>query len=66
MYGVRKAALYSSADTAAKVTVLAALATRTHLRALARYANVPKELVQDRLGAPLAEWCAIGGMELPE
>ncbi|MCX2933368.1 hypothetical protein ORI20_24140 [Mycobacterium sp. CVI_P3] len=57
--------LSSSPGTTAKVTVLAAIATRTHLRALARYTNVPQEQVQDRLGAPFREWCAAGGVEPP-
>ena len=42
------------------MTVLAAIAARTHLRALALYANEPQELVDGRLGGPLAEWCAAG------
>ncbi|WP_319452493.1 MULTISPECIES: hypothetical protein [unclassified Mycobacterium] len=64
--GVPTIAMHSSAGTTAKVTVLAAIATRTHLRALARYANVSEDLVQDRLGDTLAEWCAIGGVPVPE
>ncbi|RFZ15694.1 hypothetical protein VIMS_02235 [Mycobacterium marinum] len=58
--------MHSSPRTTAKVTVLAAIATRTHLRALARYANVPEVCVLDRLGGALAEWCAIGGVSVPE
>jgi hypothetical protein len=65
-YGVPRIAMHSSPETTAKVTVLAAIATQTHLRALARYANVPQKLVQGRLGGPLAEWCAIAGEPLPE
>lgn len=64
-FGVQMRALHSSAETSAKVTALAAIATRTHLRALAQYANEPQDLVDDRLGDPLAEWCAAGGVELP-
>lgn len=64
--GEPKVAMYSTPETTAKVTVLAAIATRTHLRALARYQNVPEQLVQDRLGDPLAEWCAVGGVEVPD
>ncbi|WP_158167422.1 hypothetical protein [Mycolicibacterium smegmatis] len=64
--GVQMRAIHSSAETTAKVTVLAAFAARTHLRALARYANEPQELVDDRLGGPLAEWCAAGGVEVPD
>lgn len=64
--GVRTIALHSSPRTTAKVTVLAAIATRTHLRALARYANVSQAHVQDRLRDTLAKWCAIGGISLPE
>lgn len=65
-FGVRMRALHSSAETSAKVTVLAAIAARTHLRALALYANEPQELVDGRLGGPLAEWCAAGGFEVPD
>jgi hypothetical protein len=64
--GVRTIALHSSPRTTAKVTALAAIATRTHLLALARYANVSEAWVQDRLGDALAEWCAIGGVSVPE
>lgn len=63
-FGVQMRAVHSSAETSAKVTVLAAIATRTHLRALARYANESQELVDGRLGDPLAEWCAAGGVEM--
>ncbi|CDP89240.1 MULTISPECIES: hypothetical protein [Mycolicibacterium] len=65
-FGVQMRAFHSSAETSAKVTVLAAIAARTHLRALARYANEPQELVDDRLGGPLAEWCAAGEVEVPD
>lgn len=64
-FGVRKRALYSPAGTTAKVTALAAIATRTHLRALARYTGVPEQLLDARLGDALAEWCAIGGVPVP-
>ncbi|WP_409429286.1 hypothetical protein [Mycobacterium sp. SMC-11] len=64
--GVPTILMHSSPRTSAKVTALAAIATRTHLRALARYVNAPEAAVQDRLGDPLAEWCAIGGVPLPE
>jgi hypothetical protein len=64
-FGVQMRAIHSSAETSAKVTVLAAIAARTHLRALAKYANEPQELVDGRLGGPLAEWCAAGGLEVP-
>ncbi|WP_141120302.1 hypothetical protein [Mycobacterium malmoense] len=64
-FGVQMRAIYSSAETSAKVTVLAAIAAPTHLRAMARYANEPQELVDGRLGGPLAEWCAAGGLEVP-
>ncbi|MUM17893.1 hypothetical protein FZI91_01915 [Mycobacterium sp. CBMA271] len=64
--GVPTRAMHSSPGTTAKVTVLAAIATRTHLRRLAWYANVPELWVQDRLGGALAEWCAIGGVPVPE
>ena len=43
--GVRTTARRSSPKTTAKVTVLAAIATRTHLRALARYDNVSEARV---------------------
>ncbi|MGP4057788.1 hypothetical protein ACTWP6_23685 [Mycobacterium sp. 4D054] len=65
-FGVQMRALHSSAETSAKVTVLAAIAARTHLRELARYANEPQELVDGRLGGPLAEWCAAGRVEVPD
>lgn len=65
VYGVQMRAMHSSAGTTAKVTVLAAIATQTHLRALARYADVSEEVVQDRLGDPLAEWSAMGGVPVP-
>lgn len=64
-FGVQMRAIHSSAETSAKVTVLAAIATRTQLRALATYANEPQELVDGRLGGPLADWCAAGGVEVP-
>lgn len=64
--GVRTIALHSSPRTTAKVTALAAFATRIHLLALARYANVSEACVQDRLRNALAEWCAIGGVAVPE
>ncbi|MGA5538619.1 hypothetical protein [Mycolicibacterium nivoides] len=63
---VRTMGLHSSPETTAKVTMLAAIATRTHLRALARYANVPEGHVQDHLGDALAEWHEIGGVKLPD
>jgi protein-disulfide isomerase-like protein with CxxC motif len=65
-YGVPTMAVHSSAGTIAKVTVLAAIATRTHLRSLARYANVPEAVVHDCLGDPLAQWCEMGGVPVPE
>lgn len=65
MFGVPMIAMHSSPGTTAKVTVLAAIATRIHLRALVRYANVSEEQVQVRLDGALAEWCAIGGVPLP-
>lgn len=65
-FGVQMRALHSSAETSAKATVLAAIAARTHLRALALYANEPQELVDGRLVGPLAEWCAAGGVEVPD
>ena len=65
MFGVPMIAVHSSPGTTAKVTVLAAIATRIHLRALARYANVSEEQVQVRLDDALVEWCAIGGVPLP-
>lgn len=55
--GLRTRAQHTSQRTTAKVTVLAAIATRTHLRARARYANVSEACVQDRVGNALAEWC---------
>jgi hypothetical protein len=64
--GVPTIAMHSSPETTAKVTVLAAIATRTHLLALARYANVPEAVVQDRLGEPVAQWCEMGGVPVPE
>ncbi|WP_205765273.1 hypothetical protein, partial [Mycolicibacterium austroafricanum] len=64
--GVPTMAMYSSPETTAKVTVLAAIATRTHLLLLARYANVPEAGVLDRLGEPLAQWCEMGKVPLPE
>ncbi len=60
-----KRGVHSSPGTTAKVTVLAAIATRTHLRALARYTDVAQEQIQDHLGAPFREWCAAGGVEVP-
>lgn len=44
-------------ETTAKVTALAAIATRTHLLSLALYANAPEADVLDRLRDPLAQWC---------
>lgn len=64
--GVPMIAMHTPVGTTAKVTVLAAVATRTHLRALARYANVSEDLVSQRLRDALAEWCAIGGVPVPE
>ena len=60
--GVQIRAIHSSAETSAKVTVLAAIAARTHLRALALYANEPEELV-------MAAWLArsrSGAREVPD
>jgi hypothetical protein len=65
-FGVQMRAIHSSAKTSAKVTVPAAIATRTHLRALALYANEPQELVDGRLSESFAEWCAMGGGEMPD
>jgi hypothetical protein len=45
--------------------MLAATATRMHLRALTRYANVSEEAVQIHRDGGLAEWCAIGGVTVP-
>nr|WP_313774934.1 hypothetical protein [Mycobacterium sp.] len=64
--GVQMRAIHSSAETSAKVTVLAAIAARTHLRALALYANEPQELVDGRVDGPLEEWCTAGGVEVPD
>ncbi|WP_241474145.1 hypothetical protein [Mycolicibacterium neoaurum] len=63
--GVPMMAMYSSPETTAKVTALAAIATRTHLLALARYANVPEAAVHDRLREPLRQWCQMGGVSVP-
>lgn len=63
--GVPVVALHSSASTTAKVTVLAGIATRSLLRALARYTGVSEMLVQARFDDVLLEWCALGGVPVP-
>jgi putative NIF3 family GTP cyclohydrolase 1 type 2 len=66
MNGVTMMAMHTPVDVTDKVTALAAFATRTHLRVLARYMNIADDLVQVRLRDSLEKWCAIGGIPLPE
>lgn len=63
--GATMKAMYTPVDVTAKVTALAAFATRTHLRALARYTEVSGDLVEEQLRDILAK-CAIGGIPLPQ
>lgn len=65
VHGFPTRRMHSSAATTAKVTVLAAVATQTHLLELARYTNLPQERVQERLAGALADWCAMGGVPIP-
>lgn len=64
--GVTMKAMHTPVDVTAKVTALAAFATRTHLRVLARYMNVAEGLVQECLRDTLEKWCAIGGIPRPK
>ena len=55
VHGVSMRSMHTPVDVAAEVTAPAALATLTHLRALARYVNVPEVTVQERLQDTLTQ-----------
>jgi hypothetical protein len=57
--GVSNAAKHVTIEITAQSTLYAALATRTYIRALARYTSVPEARVQEKLEQPFAAWFAI-------
>jgi hypothetical protein len=64
--GVTMSALHTSLDVTARVTVLSAITTLTYLRALARYMNVPQDLVRQQLQEPTLAWSTIAKVQVPE
>lgn len=59
--GVSTAAMHVTLGVTAQSTIYAAVAIRTYLCALARYASVSEEVALGRLHEPFAEWLAIAG-----
>lgn len=57
--GMSTAAMHVTLGVTAQSTMYAAVASRTYLRALARYTGVDEEVVLDRLHGPAAEWLAM-------
>jgi len=64
--GVTMSALHTSLDVTARVTVLSAITTLTYLRTLARYMNVPQNLVRQQLQEPTLAWSTIAKVQVPE